>query len=79
LSDVINALASKQQHIPFRNSKLTHLLQDRSALSLPPAPYDSTPGFNLCCSLGGEGAKTLMFLNIADTPESFGESLCSLR
>jgi hypothetical protein len=30
-------------------------------------------------SLGGEGAKTLMFLNVADTPESFGESLCSLR
>ena len=28
LGDVIHALGEKQKHVPFRNSKLTHFLQD---------------------------------------------------
>jgi kinesin family protein C1 len=57
LSDVFVAIGNKQSHIPFRNSKLTQVLQP---------------------CLSGDG-KTLMFVNLSPTEESFDETLCSLR
>lgn len=35
LSDVLGALAEQRPHVPYRNSKLTHLLQDVIGDALP--------------------------------------------
>lgn len=57
LGDVIAALAQRSSHVPYRNSKLTQLLQD---------------------SLGGK-AKTLMFAHVSPEPDSYGETISTLK
>ena len=38
LADVLAALAKKQQHVPYRNSKLTHVLQDTIGMLIVDVP-----------------------------------------
>ena len=85
LSDVIFAIGKGDDHVPFRNSKLTYLLQVSDSLYL----------FKVVCSgvhfkqflnyyltlqpcLGGD-SKALMFVNISPEASSVGETICSLR
>ncbi|PIA30215.1 hypothetical protein AQUCO_05700137v1 [Aquilegia coerulea] len=53
LGDVISALATKSPHIPFRNSKLTHLLQDslgdsKTLMFLQISPNENDLSETLC-------------------------------
>jgi kinesin family protein C1 len=76
LGDVIQALANNKEgsHIPYRNSKLTYLLQN----SLGKFENKGDRCLVLILYVGGN-CKTLMFVNISPLTEHFKETLCSLR
>jgi hypothetical protein len=74
LGDVFMALGHRSSHVPFRNSKLTMLLQVPLLLSYR---FLSFPHCSQDC-LSGEG-KTLMLVNISPTIASSHETYCSLK
>lgn len=74
LGDVIAALANRSEHIPYRNSRLTYLLQNSLG-----TPNDTCAYAFRGDSFVGGNCKTLMFVNVSPTAFSAGESLCSLR
>lgn len=79
LADVFLALSHKTNHVPFRNSKLTTLLQVRSCQnSLDESGYYVCLFACLQDCLSGDG-KAMMFVNISPTILSTQETLCSLR
>ncbi|KAF3627185.1 Kinesin-4 [Capsicum annuum] len=88
LGDVISALAQKNGHVPYRNSKLTQLLQDSlgkgicELIKLVSSEVVffllSKIWFWMSFFLGGQ-AKTLMFVHISPEPDAIGETISTLK
>ncbi len=93
LGSVIMALANKESHIPYRNSKLTYLLQN----SLGGNSKTYVVWYSVCtvvflsysqarwlecilnhCAFSCVACR-LMFVNVSPQAESYQETLCSLR
>lgn len=84
LGDVISSLAQKNAHVPYRNSKLTQLLQDSLGMCCfenHGLPFGCNILANHICFniLSGGQAKTLMFVHISPEPEALGETLSTLK
>jgi kinesin family protein C1 len=76
LADVFVAKGKKQAHVPYRNSKLTWLLQAHSQFTFVRTFVRLSVGVQPCLSANG---KALMIVNLSPARESSHESLCSLR
>lgn len=84
LGDVISSLAQKNSHVPYRNSKLTQLLQDSLGKILCSVAIKRLfllfLLFNFFFSyLSGGQAKTLMFVHISPELNAVGETLSTLK
>lgn len=85
LGDVISSLAQKNSHVPYRNSKLTQLLQDSLGkddscpFKIPIILFSQLFWYNWSLlPLGGQ-AKTLMFVHISPEPNALGETISTLK
>lgn len=73
LADVIHGLKTKSRHVPYRNSKLTYLLQD----SLGKVIINRAKCQDMFTSIGGN-SKTLMMVQLSPVLKNASESVCSL-
>ena len=79
LGNVISALVDgKSSHIPYRNSKLTRLLQVRGSWVERRHINGNPLRYSYKDSLGGN-SKTLMFANIGPACYNYDETLSTLR
>lgn len=83
LGDVIQGLARKDSHIPYRNSKV-NLWFLHSLLTPVNISTTRLTWYKLVCGsarndLTGGDSKTLMFVQVNPHPESIGETVCSLN
>ncbi|KAL6545475.1 hypothetical protein OROGR_009349 [Orobanche gracilis] len=84
LGDVIFALAQKSTHVPYRNSKLTQVLQSSLELKNDNSEEDWTSHSAVIQQLysvyatGGQ-AKTLMFVQLNPDATSYSESISTLK
>lgn len=81
LGDVISALAQKSSHVPYRNSKLTQVLQDslgKIICSLWFVFFCSIILSSMKLCAGGQ-AKTLMFVHINPEVNAVGETISTLK